>query len=181
MPNQLQHICCTLSLIATFSVICKSQMSTLSKQRIRRFFHLSSEALGRHPSPTTTIQKWRQDVLQVSQSIRSESVTRKLKKTENTSWFDMASKDGEPLGSATQILKALVQLQSEGHEEILNVIDQLRLEGISKYMNLLVEGHHLAVRWDKTPRDEASADRSKVDDVHTLHDPLGVTCFSCRS
>ena len=58
----------------------------------------------------------------------------------------MASKDGEPLGSATQILKALVQLQSEGHEEILNVIDQLRLEGISEYMNLLVEGHHLAVR-----------------------------------
>lgn len=39
-------------------------------------------------------------------------------------------------GSAHQSKTPLVQLQSKDHEEILDIIDQLRFEGISKYVNL---------------------------------------------
>ena len=48
----------------------------------------------------------------------------------------MANEGDELLMGSDPILTSLVQLQSKDHEEILNVIDQLRLEGISKYINL---------------------------------------------
>ena len=48
----------------------------------------------------------------------------------------MASEGDEPPVGSDLILTSLVQLQSKDHEEILNVIDQLRLEGINKYINL---------------------------------------------
>ncbi|EXJ78226.1 hypothetical protein A1O3_09387 [Capronia epimyces CBS 606.96] len=41
----------------------------------------------------------------------------------------------EPAGDP-QFLTPAIQLQSKDHEEILNVIDQLRSEGISRYVNL---------------------------------------------
>jgi len=50
--------------------------------------------------------------------------------------FAMANEGDEPLLGSDLILTSLVQLHSKDHEEILNVIDQLRLEGISKYINL---------------------------------------------
>ena len=41
-----------------------------------------------------------------------------------------------PPADSDLILASLVQLQSQDHEVILNVIDQLRLEGLSQYINL---------------------------------------------
>ncbi|OQV10939.1 Dynamin central domain-containing protein [Cladophialophora immunda] len=48
----------------------------------------------------------------------------------------MASKGDDPLKNGDNHLAPLIQLQSKDHEEILNVIDQLRSEGISKYVSL---------------------------------------------
>lgn len=48
----------------------------------------------------------------------------------------MAGKADETVLGLEKTLSPLIQLQSKDHEEILNVIDQLRLEGISKYISL---------------------------------------------
>jgi GTPase SAR1 family protein len=48
----------------------------------------------------------------------------------------MAGEADELLVDSGKISTPLIQLQSKDHEEILNVIDQLRLEGISKYISL---------------------------------------------
>ncbi|EXJ76185.1 uncharacterized protein A1O5_00693 [Cladophialophora psammophila CBS 110553] len=48
----------------------------------------------------------------------------------------MANTDDDPFKNTGNPLAPLIQLQSKDHEEILNVIDQLRSEGISKYVNL---------------------------------------------
>ncbi|KIW71962.1 hypothetical protein PV04_00188 [Phialophora macrospora] len=48
----------------------------------------------------------------------------------------MAPGNGKESNYSDKTTTPLVQLQSKDHEEILNVIDQLRSEGISKYINL---------------------------------------------
>lgn len=50
--------------------------------------------------------------------------------------FKMASEDDKDSHNSDEVLTPLIQLQSKDYEEILNVIDQLRSEGISKYVNL---------------------------------------------
>src|SRR5205809_3999931 len=48
----------------------------------------------------------------------------------------MAGEYDKHSNNSEEALMPLIQLQSKDHEEILNVIDQLRSEGISKYVNL---------------------------------------------
>jgi hypothetical protein len=55
--------------------------------------------------------------------------------TQETSLNTMAEDSRQPKHS-DKVTTPLVHLQSKDHEEILNVIDQLRSEGISKYINL---------------------------------------------
>src|SRR5271155_3922699 len=50
--------------------------------------------------------------------------------------LNMTTKDSGEFKHYDKAATPLVQLQSKDHEEILNVIDQLRSEGISKYINL---------------------------------------------
>jgi len=48
----------------------------------------------------------------------------------------MANEGSDHPNLSDQLLTPAIQLQSKDHEEILNVIDQLRSEGISRYVNL---------------------------------------------
>lgn len=48
----------------------------------------------------------------------------------------MANGGGDDPDQSDQVLTLALQLQSRDHEEMLNAIDQLRSEGISRYVNL---------------------------------------------